>query len=192
MKLRNGRASSPKGWWGALLALAAVALVAAVFLRGGGLAGVGAGVTVLIVAVFVRLMFDPPPLRTDDVVLSDPEDLAGRWREIQNNRYNPGYWTGGKIDPVITALRPNRHGYVELASGALTLFLAAAVGAPVPLRFVLGLLGFISITAGIKLLLKPAPPKAGSVGTRLAGLGNSLPQLRHPASRRERRRTRDI
>ena len=46
-----------------------------------------------------------------------PEDPFGRIREWQNHRYDPGYFTGGQIDPLLTSPRPNRYGWVLIITG---------------------------------------------------------------------------
>ena len=40
-------------------------------------------------------------------------------REWQDHRYDPGYFLGGRIHPLIKAGRPNRYGWVLLAFGLL-------------------------------------------------------------------------
>jgi hypothetical protein len=52
------------------------------------------------------------------------EDPFADWREAQDHRYDPGYWLGGRIDPLIRAShksnRPNKYGWVLLVSGFFT------------------------------------------------------------------------
>jgi hypothetical protein len=45
-------------------------------------------------------------------------------KEWQDHRYDPGYFTGGNIHPLLKARRPNKYGYVLILSGACILFLA--------------------------------------------------------------------
>jgi hypothetical protein len=38
-------------------------------------------------------------------------------KEWQDHRYDPGYFTGGNIHPLLKAKRPNKYGYVLILSG---------------------------------------------------------------------------
>jgi len=38
--------------------------------------------------------------------------------------YDPGYFTGGNIHPLLKAKRPNKYGYVLISSGLGFLFVA--------------------------------------------------------------------
>src|SRR5450755_3520950 len=44
-------------------------------------------------------------------------DPFERIREAQDHRYDPGYFTGGQIDPLLTSPRPNRYGWVLIITG---------------------------------------------------------------------------
>jgi hypothetical protein len=46
-----------------------------------------------------------------------PEDPFERIREWQDHRYDPGYFTGGRISPFLTGPRPNRYGWVLIITG---------------------------------------------------------------------------
>lgn len=37
--------------------------------------------------------------------------------ELQDRQYDPGYWLGGNVHPVLRARRPNRYGYVLVFAG---------------------------------------------------------------------------
>jgi hypothetical protein len=79
-------------------------------------------------------------------------------KEWQDHRYDPGYYTGGNIHPLLKAKRPNRYGYVLIPSG-LTLLVIALFGRdhrlywyPSPLQTGLALL---MIIAGVRLIKRP-------------------------------------
>ena len=46
-------------------------------------------------------------------------------RELQDHRFDPGHFTGGRIDPLLKARRPNPYGYVLLVGGFISIFLLA-------------------------------------------------------------------
>ena len=45
-------------------------------------------------------------------------------KDWQDHRYDPGYFTGGNIHPLLKARRPNKYGYVLILSGLGFLFVA--------------------------------------------------------------------
>src|SRR5262245_1515008 len=51
----------------------------------------------------------PKDSRETDLRL--PPELE-KVREVQDRQYDPGYWLGGNIHPLIRSRRPNRYGYV--------------------------------------------------------------------------------
>ena len=44
-------------------------------------------------------------------------DPLREWRDWQDHQYLPGYWVGGKITPFLLSKRPNRFGYILVATG---------------------------------------------------------------------------
>lgn len=48
-------------------------------------------------------------------------------KEWQDHRYDPGYFVGGKIDPLLKARRPNKYGYLLIFSGLCSLVFALFV-----------------------------------------------------------------
>jgi hypothetical protein len=46
-------------------------------------------------------------------------------REWQDHMYDPGYFTGGRLPPLLKARRPNRHGWVLIVSSLFSAFFAA-------------------------------------------------------------------
>ncbi len=59
-------------------------------------------------------LFDPPSVQRKDVPI--PKNAIEQWKEWLNNRYNPGYFTGGQIHPEYRAVGP-RVGILFLISG---------------------------------------------------------------------------
>ncbi len=51
-------------------------------------------------------------------------------REWQDHMYDPGYFTGGRIDPLLEGRRPNAYGWVLIATGLLGLFLVVPSSGP--------------------------------------------------------------
>jgi hypothetical protein len=56
---------------------------------------------------------------------SDPLE---RIREAQDHRLDPGYFTGGRIDPLLTGSRPNRRGWVLIIGIFIPVSLIIATG----------------------------------------------------------------
>jgi hypothetical protein len=78
-------------------------------------------------------------------------------REWQDHRYDPGYFLGGHIHPVLkTGRRPNPYGYVLIGSGLLSIFFFGGALRTGELWqvLVMGSGGFISVAAGFALLRK--------------------------------------
>ena len=80
-------------------------------------------------------------------------------KDWQDHRYDPGYYTGGNIHPLLKARRPNKYGYFLILSGLAWLFVAffghGRLWIEVALQIAMALL---LITAGVKLL-KPTDPR---------------------------------
>jgi hypothetical protein len=92
---------------------------------------------------------------------SDPFE---RIREAQDHRYDPGYFVGGRIDPMLTGARPNRYGWVLLIMGILLagIFLFSDSSDVEWWRWLLlGAYALLLLTAGVKLLRRKRPKAAG-------------------------------
>ncbi len=48
-----------------------------------------------------------------------------RLTEWQDHLYDPGYFTGGNIDPLLTGPRPNKYGYLLIPGGIIMLIFMA-------------------------------------------------------------------
>jgi len=46
-------------------------------------------------------LFEPPPVRQDETPA--PKNAMDEWKEWLDNRYSPGYFTGGQIHPMYRA-----------------------------------------------------------------------------------------
>lgn len=56
-----------------------------------------------------------------------PAEEPDPFRDIkdwQDHRYDPGYFTGGNIHPLLKARRPNKYGYFLIVSGLAFSFVA--------------------------------------------------------------------
>jgi hypothetical protein len=117
----------------------------------------------------------------------DNDDAILRIREWQEHRYDPGYYTGGRLHPILTGRRPNKKGYVLIGSAAL--LLGSAVFTVIYTRdasFLPGLFVGVGISglmaaAGVKLLR----------GSREAGRGGPKYRRRrskHKSGKRSGRR----
>ncbi|HEX2062025.1 MAG TPA: hypothetical protein VHK90_14885, partial [Thermoanaerobaculia bacterium] len=83
------------------------------------------------------------------------------WNEVQDHRYDPGYWTGGRVHPIHRRRAGgNRYGWLLVLSGMVTIAFGASSLrsadwslAPTILMLVVGL---IMVVAGFRLV---APQK---------------------------------
>lgn len=82
-------------------------------------------------------------------------DTLKEWRDWLKHQYVPGYYTGGRVPPFYRGPRPNRFGYVFLATGLIALaaaLLSLTSGSGWLWDAVLAAFGALEIIAGIKLL----------------------------------------
>ena len=83
------------------------------------------------------------------------ENGIDRFIEWQENQYNPGYWTGGKIPPYLLGKRPNKMGYSYLVLGLLLL-----ISSIVSREVMMFLLAAVLIAGGV-VLLRPDKKRSG-------------------------------
>lgn len=85
-----------------------------------------------------------------------PAEEPDSFRDIkdwQDHRYDPGYFTGGNIHPLLKARRPNKYGYFLIVSGLAWSFVAFFGRDRLWIEVVLQLaMAFLLIAAGVKLL----------------------------------------
>src|SRR4029077_3837270 len=99
----------------------------------------------------------PPQMKKDP---AEHNDLFRDVKDWQDHRYDPGYFTGGNIHPLLKARRPNKYGYVLILGGLGFLFVAFfgrdRLGTEVVLQIAMALL---LIAAGVKLVkgTEPSP-----------------------------------
>jgi hypothetical protein len=82
------------------------------------------------------------------------EDPFAEIKEWQDHRYDPGYFTGGRIHPMYQSRRSNRWGYVLIGSGGFALLLLGANirrGGPVLETIWATAFTILLIAAGIRL-----------------------------------------
>src|SRR5262245_56407022 len=75
-------------------------------------------------------------------------------REWQDHRYDPGYFLGGRIHPILKGGRRNPYGFVLIVGGLLSIFFLGAALRAGQLWMVLtmGFGGFVSVAAHFALL----------------------------------------
>ncbi len=75
-------------------------------------------------------------------------------REWQDHRYDPGYFLGGRIHPILKGRRPNPYGYVLLIGGLVSVFLLGGAVRSGQTWMILstGVGSIISIAAGVALI----------------------------------------
>jgi hypothetical protein len=83
--------------------------------------------------------------------------------EWQDHLYDPGYFTGDNIDPLLTGPRPNRYGYVLIFAGAIMLIFMAVTTVKEKLAWPILITGIplsvLVLLAGFKLIKKQRPTK---------------------------------
>jgi hypothetical protein len=86
-------------------------------------------------------------------------------REWQDHRLDPGYFTGGRIHPVLKGKRPNRYGYILLFFGMFLIFMLGGIIRAGETWMILGtaVAGIANIAGGLALLRK------GSAGRKRKG-----------------------
>lgn len=96
-------------------------------------------------------LFEPPPVWAEPPVSQNPIE---RWKEWLKNRYNPGYFTGGRIHPTYRASGLSvgimfiLSGIMPLVLVALSVFTGIEEGEAGVLAFELGI-GLVMIVAGL-------------------------------------------
>jgi hypothetical protein len=88
-------------------------------------------------------------------------------REWQDHRYDPGYFLGGRIHPILKGSRPNRYGWVLLIGGLFGFVFISSLpyGENAWWQYaVAAAYGLVYILAGVKLLKRPpgSPLRASS------------------------------
>ena len=90
--------------------------------------------------------------------LAEDNDPFRDVKDWQDHRYDPGYFTGGNIHPLLKARRPNKYGYVLILSGLCVLFIAFFGGGRLGIEAVLQIaMALLLIAAGVKLVKGTVP-----------------------------------
>ena len=88
-----------------------------------------------------------------------------RFLEWQEKQYLPGHYTGGRMPPIFFGKRPNKFGYLLIATGSATLIMVlfalwstltatANADSAQPL-LISGTIGILQLVAGWRLLQRP-------------------------------------
>lgn len=87
------------------------------------------------------------------------DDPLGKYREWLDHRYDPGYFLGGRIHPLLTARRPNQYGWILVAFGIANLIgIGRSLASPAAVEswtFIGGLPGLLFLWVGLRLLRRP-------------------------------------
>jgi len=97
------------------------------FLEVGLLEGICTGILGVGSAYALSAVWNPPPRKPPLADPAEQRDPIAWATEHDEHRYDPGYWTGGRIHPVLRARRPNRYGFYLIIGSFLTLGLGAFV-----------------------------------------------------------------
>ena len=83
--------------------------------------------------------------------------------EWQDNQFNPGYWTGGRMPPFLLGKRPNRMGYSYLVMGILMLLISVSllIAQSFFWAAIMFFIACVPIASGIALLRSPKKVKVG-------------------------------
>ena len=108
---------------------------------------------------------------------ADERDPVATWRGWLDHQYDPGYWVGERVPPIVLGPRPNPLGYLLVLLGSLGIGVLAvgwAVGhgpagdgSPVLGTLAYGAAMVLLITAGLALLRpRTRPTRRGPRGHR--------------------------
>jgi hypothetical protein len=92
------------------------------------------------------------------------KDPIRDFKEWQEHRYDPGYFTGGNIHPLLKAGRPNKYGFVLILGGLGILVLALFENDHSLYWYYMALqvcFALLMITAGVKLIKTPSYRRSG-------------------------------
>jgi len=87
----------------------------------------------------------------------DGQSFIDRYNEDQSHNLDPGYWTGGRLAPILRSRRPNRWGWVLVVTGVFFIGMVIANQSDAAwwqTIWVVSVAG-IQIIAGVKLLRRP-------------------------------------
>jgi hypothetical protein len=100
----------------------------------------------------------PRKTRKNQAGHADPIQRLNEWQE---HLYDPGHFTGGNIDPLLTGPRPNRYGYILILAGEIMLvfMIITLIKAKHSWPILIAGIPFTGLVllAGFKLIKKPGP-----------------------------------
>ena len=123
MNHNEDKHNSPR--WEVVLALVTVALSVGAFLVLGPIEGALVAVAGVGVVVLVRVLANPPSPSTPPPQPAAAEDVIDWIVEHDAHRYDPGYWTGGRLHPLLRAPGASRYGVGLILGSFVTLLMAA-------------------------------------------------------------------
>lgn len=86
------------------------------------------------------------------------DDFIDRAIEAQEHRYDPGYWTGGRVHPMYRASRPNKLGYLlSFFGGVIVVAGVSALDGSLS-AIVMIAVGALELIAGVRLLRRRRTP----------------------------------
>jgi hypothetical protein len=108
-----------------IFAIAVVGLTVFAFLRLGPLEGLCTAIVGVGAAYVMSALWNPPESKPPLPDPADQKDPVAWAVEHNEHRYDPGYWTGGRLHPVLRAGRSNRYGLYLLFGSFITLGVGA-------------------------------------------------------------------
>jgi hypothetical protein len=140
---------------GVIFAIAVGALTVFAFLKLGPLAGLSTGIVGAGAAFVFSALWNPPEAKPPLPAPAEQKDPVAWAVEHDGHRYDPGYWTGGRLHPVLRSGRSSRYGlYLVFASFVTLVFGAFAVmaGAGSLVYLLILMIGAVELAAGWALL----------------------------------------
>lgn len=123
--MSHGESQSRVGPFGVIFAVAVAGLTVFAFLRLGPLEGLSTAVVGFGAAYVMSVIWNPPESKPPLPDPADQKDPVAWAVEHDEHRYDPGYWTGGRLHPLLRAGRSSRYGLYLLLGSFITLCLGA-------------------------------------------------------------------
>jgi hypothetical protein len=104
-----------------------------------------------------RQAISPKESAEMDTPRMNNQDALPKALEWQDHRYDPGYYLGGKIHPILAAQRPNKYGYYLVIGSLIMLIMAFIMRSSFTEPFswlIVIAIQFFLLLVGIKLIKK--------------------------------------
>jgi hypothetical protein len=105
-------------------------------------------------AFFRHVIASPPSPQEPLPSAFDDDDRLKQWEEVQDRLYDPGYWLGGMIHPLLRIRGRNPYGYMLILTSLFTLTLAAGAHETATYAIYLPFSALLFV-AGVKLVQRP-------------------------------------